>query len=88
MRLLLWTLVLATVAVVLAVILRENTGHVLVLVNQWRIQVSLPFAVLATAVSFLLMYLVLRLVALALDIPFRVKAWSRRRAMRRDHELL
>jgi HemY protein len=88
MRLLLWTLVLATVAVVLAVILRENTGHVLVLVNQWRIQVSLPFAVLATAVSFLLMYLVLRLVALALDIPFRVKAWSRRRALRRDHELL
>lgn len=88
MRLLLWTLVLATVAVVLAVILRENTGHVLVLVNQWRIQVSLPFAVLATAVSFLLMYLVLRLVALALDIPFRVKAWTRRRAVRRDHELL
>jgi HemY protein len=88
MRLLLWTLFLATVAVVLAVILRENTGHVLVLVNDWRIQVSLPFAVLATVASFLLMYLTLRLVALALDIPFRVKAWGRRRALRRDHELL
>jgi HemY protein len=88
MRLLVWTLVLATVAVVLAVILRENTGHVLVLVNDWRIQVSLPFAVLATVASFLLMYLTLRLVALALDIPFRVKAWGRRRALRRDHELL
>jgi HemY protein len=88
MRLLLWTLVLATVAVVLAVILRENTGHVLVLVNAWRIQVSLPFAVLATVASFLLMYLTLRLVALALDVPFRVKAWGRRRALRRDHELL
>ena len=88
MRLLLWTLVLATVAVVLAVILRENTGHVLVLVNEWRIQVSLPFAVLATVASFLLMYLTLRLVALALDVPFRVKAWSRRHALRRDHELL
>ncbi len=88
MRIWLWTLVLATVAVALAVMLRENTGHVLVLVNQWRIQVSLPFAVLATVASFFLLYLALRLIALVLDLPVRVKAWRRRRAMRRDHELL
>lgn len=88
MRIWLWTLVLATVAVVLAVVLRENTGHVLVLVNQWRIQVSLPFAVLATAACFCLMYLALRLATLVLDIPGRVKTWHRRRALRRDHELL
>lgn len=88
MRIWLWTLVLATVAVFFAVILRENTGHVLVLVNQWRIQVSLPFAVLAIAACFFLMYLALRLVALVVDIPGRVKTWRRRRALRRDHELL
>lgn len=88
MRIWLWTLVLATIAVVLAVVLREHTGHVLVLVNQWRIQVSLPFAVLVTAASFFLLYLLLRLFALVLDIPGRVKNWGRRRALRRDHELL
>jgi HemY protein len=88
MRIWLWTLVLATVAVVLAVVLRENTGHVLVLVNQWRVQLSLPFAVLATVACFFLMYLTLRLLTLVLDIPGRVKTWHRRRALRRDHELL
>ncbi len=88
MRIWLWTLVLATVAVVLAVVLRENTGHVLVLVNQWRVQLSLPFAVLATMACFFLMYLTLRLLTLVLDIPGRVKTWHRRRALRRDHELL
>ncbi len=88
MRIWLWTLVLATVAVVLAVILRENTGHVLVLVNNWRIQVSLPFAVLAIAASFFLLYLTVRLLSVFLGLPLSVKAWHRRRALRRDHELL
>jgi HemY protein len=88
MRIWLWTLVLATVAVVLAVILRENTGHVLVLVNNWRIQVSLPFAVLAIAASFFLLYLTVRLLSVFWGLPVSVKAWHRRRALRRDHELL
>ena len=53
MRTWFWTLLLTTVAVVLAVALRENTGQVLIMLNTWRIQVSFAFAVLVLVASFI-----------------------------------
>jgi len=88
MRTWFWTLVLLITAVVLAVVLRENTGHVLVLVNDWRVQVSLPFAVVALVGLFVLVYWILRISAWLSAIPIRVRGWNTRRHVRRDQELL
>lgn len=88
MRTWFWTLVLLTGAVVLAVVLRENSGHVLILVNDWRLQVSLAFAVVSLLGLFVLMYWLLRISAWLVAIPTRVRGWSTRRHVRRDQELL
>ncbi|VFR34971.1 Uncharacterized protein EC-HemY, likely associated with heme metabolism based on gene clustering with hemC, hemD in Proteobacteria (unrelated to HemY-type PPO in GramPositives) [plant metagenome] len=88
MRTWFWTLLLAAVAVALAVFLREHEGNVLILVQPWRIQVSLTFAVLLIVGAFLALYIGLRLLAWLLSIPSRVRAWRGRRAQVRDHELL
>ena len=88
MRTWFWTLLLTTVAVVLAVALRENTGQVLIMLNTWRIQVSFAFAVLVLVASFIGLYVALRLLAWFTSIPTRVRAWHGRRQVRRDHELL
>ena len=88
MRTWFWTLVLLTGAVVLAVVLRENSGHVLILVNDWRLQVSLAFAVVSLLGLFVLVYWLLRISAWLAAIPTRVRGWSTRRHVRRDQELL
>jgi HemY protein len=88
MRTWFWTLLLTTVAVVVAVALRENTGQVLIMLNTWRIQISFAFAVLVLLASFIALYVVLRVLAWFTDIPERVRAWHGRRQVRRDHELL
>ena len=88
MRTWFWTLFLTTVAVVLAVALRENTGQVLIMLNTWRIQVSFAFAVLALVASFIALYVALRVLIWFTGIPMRVRAWHGRRLVRRDHELL
>lgn len=88
MRTWFWTLLLLTAAVVLAVGLRENTGHVLILVNDWRLQISLAFAVVCLLGLFFLLHWLLGLSAWLTGIPERVKGWKSRRQVRRDQELL
>jgi len=88
MRTWLWTLVLLTAAVVLAVVLRENTGHVLILVNDWRVQVSLTFAVVSLVGMFVIVYWFLRISAWLIAIPMRVRGWNSRRLISRDQALL
>ena len=88
MRTWFWTLLLATVAVVLAVVLRENSGNVLILVNTWRVEVSLTFAVLSLVVTFIVLYVALRVLAWFTGLPLRLRAWHGRRLTRKDAELL
>jgi HemY protein len=88
MRTWFWTLLLFTLAVVLAVLLRENSGNVLILVNTWRVQVSLAFAVLVLVCGFIALYIAIRLLAWFTAIPERLRNWNQRRVVKRDHELL
>ncbi|MEI2417533.1 heme biosynthesis HemY N-terminal domain-containing protein [Orrella sp. JC864] len=88
MRTWFWTLLLAAVAVALAVFLREHEGNVLILVEPWRVQLSLTLAVLLLVATFIGLYVGLRLLGWLLSIPSRVRAWRGRRAQVRDHELL
>ncbi|MFA4913989.1 MAG: heme biosynthesis HemY N-terminal domain-containing protein [Burkholderiaceae bacterium] len=88
MRTWFWTLLLAVVAVGLAVVLQSHTGNVLILVPPHRIELSLTLAVLLFVGSFVLLYVLLRLLAWLLAIPSRVRDWRGRRAQARDHELM
>ncbi|MEI8400476.1 MAG: heme biosynthesis HemY N-terminal domain-containing protein [Alcaligenaceae bacterium] len=88
MRTWFWTLLLTTVAVVLAVALRENTGQVLIMLNSWRIQLSFAFAVLVLVASFIALYVAVRVLAWFTGLPMRVRVWHGRRQVRRDLELL
>ena len=88
MRTWFWTLLMLTAAVVLAVGLRENTGHVLILVNDWRVQISLAFAVVSLLVCFFLLHWLFGLTSWLTGIPGRLKGWTDSRQVRRDQELL
>ena len=88
MRTWFWTLLVLTLAVALAVFLRETSGNVLIMVNDLRIEVSLAFAALSLVVSFVTLYLLLRLLAWLIAIPSRLKAWNDRRISKKEHELL
>ncbi len=88
MRTWFWTLLLATVAVVLAVALRGNSGNVIIVVNTLRIEVSLAFAVFALIAAFTALYVLLRIAVWITSLPDRMREWKARRSSRRDGELL
>ena len=88
MRTWFWTLLVLTLAVALAVFLRETSGNVLVMVNDLRIEVSLAFAVMSLVALFVTLYVLLRLLSWLLAIPSRLIAWNDRRISKKEHELL
>lgn len=73
MRALFWLLALFSLAVLLAVAGRYNTGYALVVVPPWRIDLSLNLLVLLLAGVFVLAYLLLRLIANTLRMPRAVR---------------
>lgn len=82
------SLLLLALAVTAAVLLRRYEGDVLVLLPDWRIQLSLGRAILLILLTFVLLYVLLRLVSWALAIPEKVRGWRQRRIQKRDMELL
>ncbi|ARP87135.1 heme biosynthesis HemY N-terminal domain-containing protein [Bordetella genomosp. 9] len=88
MRAWFWTLLLAVIAVIIAVVLRAHPGNVLLLVWPYRVEMSLTLAVSLLIALFVSIYVVLRLLAWLVAIPDRMRAWRGRRAQARDHELL
>lgn len=88
MRTWFWTLLVLTLAVALAVFLRETSGNVLVMVNDLRIEVSLAFAVMSLVMLFVGLYVLLRLLSWLIAIPSRLRAWNDRRVSKKEHELL
>lgn len=88
MRTWFWTLLVLTLAVALAVFLRETSGNVLVMVNDLRIEVSLAFAVMSLVAVFVALYVSLRLLSWLTAIPSRLRAWNDRRISKKEHELL
>ncbi|MGC9162291.1 MAG: heme biosynthesis protein HemY [Thiomonas sp.] len=82
MRWLVWTLVLAAAAVLLALGTTLNSGNVAVLLPPWRVDVSLNFAVLLLLLAFVVLYLVMRGLALLLGMPRAAAEYRARRRMR------
>ncbi len=88
MRTWFWTLLVFVGAVALALVLREHSGNVLIVAQPWRIELSLTLAILLVLASFLVLYIVLRVLAWIGGGPERFRSWRSLRAENRDYSLL
>ncbi|HEX7954367.1 MAG TPA: heme biosynthesis HemY N-terminal domain-containing protein, partial [Burkholderiales bacterium] len=83
MRGLLWVLGLFSVAVGLVIAARYNSGYVLVVVPPWRAELSLNLSIMLALGTFLLAYVLVRVLVFTVTMPARVRAFQRRRSERR-----
>ena len=83
MRLLIWVVALFALAVGLTVAARYNTGYVLLTLPAWRVELSVNLAVVLLLLAFLLFYVVLRTVLLALQMPERASEYRRSQEQQR-----
>lgn len=88
MRTWFWTFLVFIAAVALALVLRDHSGNVLILVHPWRIELSLTFTVLVLIGLFIVMHLGLRLLSWVLGSPEKIRSWRYLKAQKRDHNLL
>ncbi len=72
MRWLIWILLLCTLAVGLTLLAQTNTGYVLVVLPGQRIELSLNFALILVASSFVVLYLLVRLLVTMVELPGHV----------------
>ena len=82
MRWVVWVLILAAAAVLLALGSTLNSGNVALLLPPWRVDVSLNFAVLLLLLLFAAFYLVVRGLTLLLAMPRAAAEFRARRRMR------
>lgn len=88
MRRLFWIVLLIVLAVAVALMIHWFPGNVLVVVDQWRVQVSLSFAILAVLALFVASYAFIRLLTWLVDLPTRYRGWRGQRAEKRDQTRL
>jgi len=81
MRAWFWTIFLIVLAVALAVLVQTYPGNVLVVVGEWRVQVSLAFGLMLVIVAFAVIYFLLKIIGWLVDAPGRYRDW---RAGRRE----
>jgi HemY protein len=84
MRALFWLLTLTALAIGVALLGQISDGYVLWVVPPWRVELSFNLYVLAQAVVLVVAYLLLRAIAVTLDMPRVVTAYRERRARQRD----
>lgn len=79
MRYILLILLIALAAIVGAQYFIEEPGLVTVSWGEWLVETSLAFATLAVIVATAAIWILLRMVAAAWSLPFRLAAWRQRR---------
>lgn len=80
---LLWGLALGTLAVVIADLLARNDGYALVVLSDWRVEMSLNFLILAIIATLIAGAVLLKLIQGTLHLPARL---ARFRALRRQRK--
>lgn len=88
MRAWFWTLLVFAAAVILASVLKDHSGNVLILVQPWRIELSLTFAVLLLLAIFFVLHIFLRFLSWLGGSPTRFRSWRGLKAQKRDQNLL
>jgi HemY protein len=79
MRFALWSLVLAAVAVGIALFAERSTGYVVIVSAPYRIELSVNLFVFLAIAGYFAFYLVVRMIATAVAIPGRVRAYRAER---------
>ena len=80
---LIWGLVLGTLAVVVADLMTRNDGYALIVLSNWRVEMSLNFLILAIVATLVTGAVLLKLVQGALHLPAHL---ARFRALRRQRK--
>jgi HemY protein len=88
MRVLLWLLALAALAVGLTVASRYSSGYVLIVLPPYRAELSVNLLVLIVLACYALFYLATRFVTNALRIPEQVRAFQESRRRERGRRAL
>ena len=88
MRSLLWLIAVFAAAVALVLLARVDSGYVFFIYPPWRVEMSMVMFIVATLVSFFVLYLLLRLLGNAVSLPATVRAWRGRRRRERAHAAL
>src|SRR5262245_33644971 len=88
MRILLWLLLLASLAVGLAITAHYNDGYVLFVVPPWRMEISLNLLLVLLIVGSALISLPLRTICLFLALPAQVRAWRAEREQKKAEAAL
>jgi HemY protein len=75
MRWIIWSVMVATLAVVSALLLGSHESNVTVYWHPWRVDLSLNFVLLVLVLCFVLLYAALRGTALLRELPQRAHRW-------------
>jgi HemY protein len=82
-RLAIWSIILAAVAVGIALLAKQSTGYVVIVASPYRIELSLNLLVFLVIAGYFAFYFLTRLVASLLAIPARVRAYREERTRSR-----
>lgn len=88
MRGLFWLVLLFAAAVAVAILGHFDVGHVLIIYDPYRIDVSLNFAVLAIVVIFVILHVLIRAIRNLWKMPERVAAYRARARAAKAHAAL
>src|SRR5436190_1091306 len=88
MRALFWVLAVFAAAVALVILGRAGAGYVMFVYPPYRVELSLPFFVVASLAGFVLLYAAMRLLGHAVSLPTYVRAYRSRRRRERAHAAL
>jgi len=88
MRFAVWSIVLASIAVGLALLFLNSTGYVVIFSGKQRIELSLNLLILIVVGGYLGFYALARLVATLIAIPARVRAYREERTRSRLRQSL
>jgi HemY protein len=88
MRLAVWSILLASIAVGIALLLLNSTGYVVIFSGRHRIELSLNLLVLGIIGGYLAFYALARFVATLVAIPARVRAYREERTRSRYRQSL
>src|SRR3569623_498192 len=79
MRLLVVSLLVLFGAVALALVVRDDTGHIFIAYGDWTLETCLSLFIIALALTFMALYYSVRLWHGVRLLPHRLKRWRRRR---------
>jgi HemY protein len=88
MRSLFWLLAVFAAAVALVILGRIDAGYALFIYPPYRVEVSMLFFAVVAVASFLILYLLLRVLRHAVSLPSYVRAYRARRRRERAHAAL